>query len=98
MIIVPFLVHFNVGSGHASARQLSISIEPLTGRCVDRGNLIVNVGCAKHRQIKYTCRKNGNDEGVKKKEEKPGNANYEVKERKKKNNYNVCILLRMLTE
>jgi hypothetical protein len=42
--IVPFFVHVNIGSGHASARQLSISIEPLTGRCVDRGNLIVNVG------------------------------------------------------
>jgi len=26
------LVHFSIGSGHASARQLSISIEPLIGR------------------------------------------------------------------
>lgn len=52
--ILPFLVHFSIGSGHASARQLSISIEPLTGRWVNRGNLIVNVGCAKYRQIKYS--------------------------------------------
>ena len=51
---LPFFDHFNIGSGHASARQLSKSTEPLTGRCVNRGNLIVNVGCAKHRQIKCT--------------------------------------------
>lgn len=51
--IVPFFVHFNVGSGHASARQFSISIEPVGGRNVELGNLIVNLGWAKYKQIKH---------------------------------------------
>lgn len=29
---VPFFDHFNIGSGQASARQLSIRTEPLSGR------------------------------------------------------------------
>ena len=47
---LPFLDHFNIGSGQASAKQLSKSNEPLTSRCVTRGSLIVNVGCANHNE------------------------------------------------